>query len=301
MRTVLRTLILAVLSILPLEVFAQDLATLTYVGRTRDLVSFAGMSPDGTNDAVFKVDISGSAKHILSITLMEPVSDLAWKTALDDRRPLGVSLLADSALANNQLGRIDLTANGVYLYAACIDTVCTPGKEFTVAVATEGATYTAKLVIPAPSGGATPTPTDDDGDGVPNASDKCPGTPTGAAVDLSGCAAPPPIGTTPSGPRVIWPRGEYATGTKAISGVVILTAVDDTTPDLRTLEILLNGYPIAVSTDRVVSSGAWDTRGAACTMPAPCTVQIQARTVVLKPDGSTGVVLSPVVTMKIQN
>src|SRR5688572_9917800 len=44
-----------------------------------------------------------------------------------------------------------------------------------------------------------PPPPDSDGDGVSDANDTCPGTPTGTPVDGFGCALPPPPPPPPSG------------------------------------------------------------------------------------------------------
>lgn len=45
--------------------------------------------------------------------------------------------------------------------------------------------------------GAAPPPVDSDGDGVPDASDLCPGTPAGTPVDATGCPIAPPLDTIP--------------------------------------------------------------------------------------------------------
>ena len=42
----------------------------------------------------------------------------------------------------------------------------------------------------------TVKPLDSDGDGVPDDSDQCPGTPTGTPVDANGCPLPPPLPTS---------------------------------------------------------------------------------------------------------
>ena len=66
----------------------------------------------------------------------------------------------------------------------------TPGTEITVTVKDGDKTLdTSKVTVTKPADG--------DGDGVPDASDKCAGTPAGAKVDNDGCSVAPTVGKVP--------------------------------------------------------------------------------------------------------
>lgn len=71
-----------------------------------------------------------------------------------------------------------------------IPAAATPGTEITVTVKDGDKTLdTSKVTVTKPADG--------DGDGVPDAADKCAGTPKGAKVDNDGCSAAPSVGKVP--------------------------------------------------------------------------------------------------------
>src|SRR4029078_10725842 len=65
----------------------------------------------------------------------------------------------------------------------------------------------------APRPPTRPPPADADGDGVPDSSDQCPGTPAGTQVDATGCpiTTPPPSGGYPDAANTGAPAGTTLT------------------------------------------------------------------------------------------